>query len=61
MNIADFKDQLVSLKNEEELNDFCRKLVLHGIPFIFKDDEHSYYEFRKKLQEIFKFLFMKFI
>jgi len=49
MNISDFKEQLIALKSEEELNDFCRKLVLHGIPFIFKTNENSYYEFRKKV------------
>lgn len=49
MDSNEFKRQLSSLNNENEVSDFCRKLVLHGIPFIFKDNEHNYYEFRKKI------------
>lgn len=61
MNILEFNEKLIQLDSEDELNDFCRKLVLHGTPFVFNGREHDYYEFRKKLLIILMFHFMKFI
>jgi len=41
----------------EELMDFCRKSVLHGTPWIFRDREDEYYEFRKKIAQKFNISF----
>lgn len=38
---------------EEDLVDFCRKKVLHGIPHVFKDREEDLYEFRKMIANNF--------
>lgn len=57
MNILEFNNALLELNGDEELNDFCRKLVLHGIPCIFNGREHDYYEFRKKIANNFEVSF----
>ncbi|MDC4545230.1 hypothetical protein OHV61_16280 [Acinetobacter baumannii] len=57
MDSDEFKRQLSGLNNENEVNDFCRKVVLHGIPSIFRDKEHNYYEFRKKIATQFNVSF----
>ncbi len=41
------------LKNEEEIIDFCRKYLIHGIPYIFTDNQDDYYEFRKRIANQF--------
>ncbi|EEV6842226.1 hypothetical protein ACE17E_25330 [Escherichia coli] len=46
-------DTLTSIDDEQQLLDFCRKKILHGTPFIFKDREDEYYEFRKKIANEF--------
>ena len=35
------------------MTDFCRKRILHGIPYVFKDREDAYYEFRKRIAKKF--------
>lgn len=57
MTNIEFKQQLINLENEDEIRDFCRKLVLHGTPFIFHENEHKYYEFRKRIAENFEVSF----
>ncbi|WP_323890861.1 hypothetical protein [Aeromonas caviae] len=51
MEIEQFNTSLSELTTNEELLDFCRKHILHGNPFVFKDKEGDYYEFRKKIAE----------
>lgn len=53
MDIESFVSSMRITENNEELIDFCRKKILHGIPYIFKDNEDSYYEFRKRVAEKF--------
>ena len=31
-----FFDDISKIKNEEEIIDFCRKYLIHGIPYIFR-------------------------
>jgi len=57
MNSEEFKRQLINSETNDERSDFCRKLVLHGTPFIFYGKEHEYYEFRKKIANHFKVSF----
>ncbi len=52
-----FFDDLKSLSDEQHLYDFCRKRVLHGIPFIFRNKEDEYYSFRKKIAQKFNVSF----
>lgn len=35
--------------NAEQLDDFCRKHILHGIPHIFQNNEQSYFNFRCRI------------
>jgi len=47
-----FLEKLTLIEDTEVL-DFCRRTVLHGTPWIFKDSEDNFYEFRKKISEHF--------
>lgn len=49
MDLSDFLTKLNSLSSNEEFYDFCRKIVLHGIPYVFHNRENDFYEFRKKI------------
>ena len=53
MNLASFQDELNGLNDGDELLDFCRKRVLHGLPYVFLGREDEYYEFRKLISEKF--------
>ncbi|MDJ0729943.1 MAG: hypothetical protein QNJ33_08120 [Crocosphaera sp.] len=48
-----FFDNVRKLENEEEIIDFCRKYLIHGIPYIFTDNQDNYYEFRKRIANQF--------
>ncbi|WP_413498872.1 hypothetical protein [Buttiauxella gaviniae] len=49
-----YLETLIALNDKNDLLDFCRKKILHGTPFVFKDREDEYYEFRKKIATEFK-------
>lgn len=48
---SDFVATLRGLASEEKILNFTRKYVIHGIPYIFKDKENEYYDFRKRISE----------
>ena len=48
-----FFDSVSRLENEEEIIDFCRKYLIHGIPYIFTENQDDYYEFRKRIANEF--------
>ena len=52
-----FFDDISKIKNEEEIIDFCRKYLIHGIPYIFTDNQDDYYEFRKRIANQFDIKF----
>lgn len=52
-----FLEKSSKLKNEEEIIDFCRKYLIHGIPYIFSDNQDEYYEFRKRISNQFNINF----
>ncbi len=39
MDVDFFEKELLKIDSEDKLADFCRKLVLHGIPYVFKNKE----------------------
>lgn len=46
--------QLISAtQNEEECLKIVRKYIIHGTPFVFKDREEEYYEFRESIAKHF--------
>lgn len=55
--MEDFLTRLKQINNDEECLDFCRKSLLHGTPWIFKDKDAEYYEFRKRIAEKFNISF----
>lgn len=57
MNIKDFSQALKSLNSLEDQYDFCRKFVLHGTPFVFRDRDNEFYEFRKRIATKFEISF----
>ena len=57
MELKTFLESLRSLKNDDELIDYCRKYVIHGTPYIFLDREDEYYEFRKRIANKFNIFF----
>ena len=50
MELEEFKVVLSNLNTDEEIIDFCRKYVLHGIPFVFNERDSQFYDFRKKIR-----------
>ena len=55
--MEEFLNNLKETITSDDVLDFCRKSVLHGTPYIFKDCEDEYYEFRKRIAEHFKISF----
>lgn len=47
----------VSIDENDELLNFIRKRVIHGTPYVFKDNEDGFYEFRKRISEKWDVLF----
>ena len=58
MKEAFFTDlKSIDLSDEQHIYDFCRKNVLHGTPYIFKEREDEYYNFRKKIAQRYNISF----
>ena len=57
MDIKLFYQDLQKQSSEGHLLDFCRKRVIHGIPYVFEGREDDYYEFRKRISEKFEVSF----
>jgi hypothetical protein len=49
MTIEEFQEELVGIKDEGDLNEFSRRVFLHGTPFVFEGREHDYYLFKKRI------------
>jgi hypothetical protein len=50
-SLDEFLDLLRSIADQADLTDFCRKHVLHGMPFVFDGRDGEFYEFRKRIAE----------
>ncbi|MBX8476048.1 hypothetical protein K5D38_14750 [Pseudomonas cichorii] len=57
MDLKRFQSNLDLAIEQNELLDFCRKHVLHGIPFVFKDRPDEYYDFKKIITNEFEISF----
>ncbi|MED4534737.1 MAG: hypothetical protein RR523_15415 [Cetobacterium sp.] len=53
----DFDDTLLSSTTSMDRNLFIRKYFFHGIPYVFKDNETKYFDFRNKISEHFQINF----
>ena len=51
--LESYSDFVAALRevSEEDILNFTRKYVIHGTPYIFKDKENEYYDFRKRISE----------
>lgn len=49
MMLEEFHAGLLKTTDEAQLIDFCRKRVLHGIPYLFDGRVDDFYEFRKRI------------
>lgn len=54
MEKKDFDLYLLQCENDDEILDFSRKFILHGIPYVFRDREEDYFEFRNRISKHFK-------
>lgn len=54
MNLTEFNEILNSLSSTDELYDYCRKYVLHGVPYVFEGNDEKFYEFRKRIAKNFQ-------
>jgi len=52
-----FLARLKNINDDEEILNFCRKSVLHGTPWIFKEKDDDYYEFRNRIAKKFNISF----
>lgn len=51
--MEDFLEYLKHAKDDDELLDLTRKEILHGTPFVFKNNDADFYEFRKRIAKHF--------
>lgn len=49
MDLDLFKRTILSTKSNEERKHFTRKYFFHGVPFVFKEREEDYFEFRSNI------------
>lgn len=52
-----FLDELLQTKSDEEILDFCRKKIIHGTPYVFRNNDDEYYGFRKHIAQNFNVYF----
>ncbi|GAA06979.1 hypothetical protein [Photobacterium leiognathi] len=52
-----FFKELNEIDGDDKVVDFTRKKLLHGIPYVFKDDIDAFYEFRKRIASNFDISF----
>ncbi|GAA4648233.1 hypothetical protein GCM10023116_05000 [Kistimonas scapharcae] len=57
MQLDVFIDELKSISDKDDILDFCRKKVLHGTPFVFRDRENDFYDFQKRISLQFNVAF----
>lgn len=53
MNKEEFEKNLLSCETEDDILDFSRKHIIHGIPYVFEHREDEYFEFRNRISKHF--------
>lgn len=48
-----FDSILLRCENEEEILDFARKYIIHGIPYVFEEREDEFFEFKNRISKHF--------
>lgn len=57
MDTVEFDRTLSSMSSEGQRIDFIRKYFFHGTPYVFKERENDYFEFRNKIAKHFDISF----
>lgn len=57
MSLEQFLESLCATSGEVETLDFCRRMFLHGTPFVFNERESEFYHFRKRIANKFDISF----
>ncbi|MEP5153620.1 hypothetical protein [Planktotalea sp.] len=53
MNLLDFRSELAAISCDVELQDFCQRTVIHGMPFAFHSREEELFKFKKRICQQF--------
>lgn len=53
VTIEDYKQEILSLTNEDDKRIFTQKHFFHGTPSVFDNRENEYYHFRKRIADQF--------
>lgn len=53
MEKVQFDKFLLNCKTDEDILEFARKYIIHGIPYVFKNREDDFYEFRNRIGKQF--------
>ena len=48
-----FDTLLMCCKDEEDILDFARKFIIHGVPHVFEGREDEFFEFRNRISKQF--------
>lgn len=54
MTKEDFDLILMDCENAEDILDFARKYIIHGIPYVFEGREDEFFEFKNRISKHFK-------
>lgn len=54
MNKEEFDGLLLNTKSPQDRLNFIKKYFFHGVPYVFKDNEEDYFEFRNRIANHFK-------
>lgn len=54
MTLEEFEADLITKNTSADIEEFCRKTLLHGTPFVFAGRENDYFDFKKRICERFE-------
>lgn len=57
--MEEFQQELIRIQDGYELSNFLNKYVFHGTPFVFKDRERDYFDFRHMIAKQFNVHYTK--
>lgn len=53
MNKEEFDIALLECTNDDDIQNFSRKYIVHGIPYVFRQREEDFYDFRNRIARKF--------
>lgn len=54
MTLDEYQARLLGASSDAELLGFCQNALIHGTPFVFRDRETEFFEFKKRICDHFK-------